>query len=543
MSPRNTSSNPAGPTVRGARSVAPAEAAHQTSGRRTPLPPDVVADAARRLRAVALLYAGVFFVVGPLTALVSPAQRQTFFTSALRLVPSILSIGAAVAIAIASYRASIAPRLVLRLGLVFEVLGSYGIAAARYLDPGQQAMAPPGVSWVAVWILLFATVIPTPPRRALLAALASATAVPVVAGVGLALRGEPPMAVLAFAARTFVPYLLVALVAGVAARVVYRLGTELTHARELGSYRLVERLGQGGMGEVWRAEHHLLARPAAIKLIRTSDRDEHGDASELKARFAREAQVTSGLRSPHTIQLYDFGVTDEGAFYYVMELLDGFDLQVLVERFGPVPVDRAVHLLLQVCDSLAEAHDRGLIHRDIKPANVYVCRYGREVDFVKVLDFGLVKPASAEQSTTELALTGPHAAHGTPAFMAPEQALGNSTVDGRADLYALGCLAYWLVTGKPVFEGSNPIDTIVKHVNVAPDPPSRHARVDVPPEYDALVLACLSKGPDQRPSSADDVAKQLGGVATFRGWTRERARGWWDTVAARPSAAVESIDD
>jgi serine/threonine-protein kinase len=521
--------NHAGPTVRAARSVAPAEAAaaDQASGRRTSLPPDVVADAARRLRAVALLYAGVFFTVGPLTALLSPAQRQTFFTSALRLGPSVLSIGAALVVAVASYRASIAPRTVLRLGLVFEVLGSYGIAAARYLDPGQQAMAPPGVSWVAVWILLFATVIPTPPRRALAAALASATAVPVVAGVAMALRGETASEILPFALRTFVPYLLVALVAWVAARVVYRLGTELTHARELGSYRLVERLGQGGMGEVWRAEHHLLARPAAIKLIRTSDRDEHSDASELKARFAREAQVTAGLRSPHTIQLYDFGVTDEGAFYYVMELLNGFDLQVLVERFGPVPVDRAVHLLLQVCDSLAEAHDRALIHRDIKPANVYVCRYGREVDFVKVLDFGLVKPVSAEQSTTELALTGAHAAHGTPAFMAPEQALGNKAVDGRADLYALGCLAYWLVTGKPVFEGSNPIDTIVKHVNAAPYPPSRHAS-DVPPEYDALVLACLNKDPDQRPPSADDVARQLRGVATFRGWTREKAKAWWD---------------
>ena len=137
--------------------------------------------------------------------------------------------------------------------------------------------------------------------------------------------------------------------------------------------------------------------------------------------------MTSSLRSPHTIQIYDFGVTDDGAFYYVMELLDGFDLQVLVERFGPVPVDRAVHLLLQVCDSLSEAHDRGLIHRDIKPANVYACRYGRDVDFVKVLDFGLVKPISTEQSGTELALTGVHAAHGTPGFMAPEQALGTGT--------------------------------------------------------------------------------------------------------------------
>ena len=207
-------------------------------------------------------------------------------------------------------------------------------------------MAPPGVSWVAVWILLFATVIPTPPRQAMAAALASATAVPVVASLSLVLRGDVPAAgIVAFALRTFLPYFLVALVASVAARVVYRLGTELTHARELGSYRLVERLGEGGMGEVWRAEHQLLARPAAIKLIRTQTRLRARDPRSSAARFEREAQVTAGLRSPHTIQLYDFGVTDDGAFYYVMELLDGFDLQVLVERFGPVPVDRAVHLL------------------------------------------------------------------------------------------------------------------------------------------------------------------------------------------------------
>ena len=260
-------------------------ATHSSGVRRTSLPPDVVADAARRLRVVALLYAGVFFVVGPLTAIVSPSERQAFFSSALRLGPSLLSISAAIAVAMVSYKAHIAPKLVLAIGLVFEVVGSYGIAAARYLDPGQQAMAPPGVSWVAVWILLFATVIPTPPRQALAAALASATAVPVVASLSLALRGETPAAaILAFGARTFIPYLLVAIVAWVAARVVYRLGTELTHARELGSYRLVERLGQGGMGEVWRAEHHLLARPAAIKLIRGSDEAGGAGAIELQAR-------------------------------------------------------------------------------------------------------------------------------------------------------------------------------------------------------------------------------------------------------------------
>ena len=528
-------------TVREARGVsappAPGASAGQSAGRRTSLPPDVVADAARRLRAVALIYASVFFLVGPATALVSPSERQAFFSSALRLGPSVLSIAIALAVAWSSRRPGIASGTVLTLGLAFEIAGSYGIAAARYLDPQQEAMTPPGVSWVAVWILLFATMIPSPPRRALAAALLSATAVPVIGSIALALRGElPPAGILAFGLRTFVPYLLVALVAAVAARIVYRLGTELTHARELGSYRLVERLGQGGMGEVWRAEHQLLARPAAIKLIRGSDRGDAPDSLELDARFEREAQVTAGLRSPHTIQLYDFGATDEGSFYYVMELLEGFDLQVLVERFGPVPVERAVHFLGQVCHSLSEAHERGLIHRDIKPANVYACRYGREVDFVKVLDFGLVKPVSDGHDATQAAITGTYGARGTPAFMAPEQALGDRLVDARADLYALGCLAYWLVTAQPVFKGTTPLDTMVKHVHASPDPPSRQTKMPVPPEFDDLVLACLSKNVEARPAGADAVAARLRQIPVGSGWTVDRARSWWDTHApARPS--------
>jgi serine/threonine-protein kinase len=516
--------------ARGARRRA--VSAPPTGGRRSSLPADVAADAARRLRAVALLYAAVFFIVGPVTALSSsPADRQAFFTSVLRVGPSLLSIVTALLVAASTHpRANLAPRTVLTIGLLFEVVGSYGIAAARYLDPAQQAIVPPGVSWVAVWILLFATTIPNPPRQALAAAVASATAVPVTAVISAALRGgETPAEMWALGLQLFLPYLLVALVAYVAARVVYRLGTELSHARELGSYRLVERLGHGGMGEVWRAEHQLLARPAAIKLIRSAASDPEAD--ELVARFEREAQVTSSLRSPHTIQLYDFGVAEDGAFYYVMELLDGVDLHALVERFGPVPIERAIHLLIQVCDSLAEAHERGVVHRDVKPANIYVCRYGREVDFIKVLDFGLVKPVDGAIDATQPEISAVHGARGTPAFMAPEQALGNRPLDARTDLYAVGCLAYWLVTARPVFAGATPIDTIVKQVHAVPDPPSRHAAVGA--EFDDLVMACLAKDPDERPPSADALGARLHAMPRGADWTPARAREWWDTKLAR----------
>jgi serine/threonine protein kinase len=207
-------------------------------------------------------------------------------------------------------------------------------------------------------------------------------------------------------------------------------------------YQLVERLGEGGMGEVWRAKHRFLARPAAIKLMRPEVLGGSSvERQSLSLLFEREAQATASMRSPHTIELYDFGVADDGAFYYVMEFLDGFDLQALIDRFGPIPPDRAVHLLKQVCHSLAEAHAEGLIHRDVKPANVYVCRHGREVDFVKVLDFGLVKSQN-DALGSDITLSRDHSVGGTPSFMPPEQVLGDRPLDGRSDIYAVGCLAY-----------------------------------------------------------------------------------------------------
>ena len=258
--------------------------------------------------------------------------------------------------------------------------------------------ARPGLSWVAVWTVLFTVVVPTRPRRALLAALVTVSSVPVLAGLVMAygrpaFRPDPGQFFFGFV----FPYLLVVAMAYVGARVVYALGTEVKRARELGSYQLEEKLGEGGMGEVWRARHRMLARPAAIKLIRPSlagDESGGGVSDEAFRRFEREAQVIARLRSPHTVELFDFGVADDGAFYYVMELLDGLDADTLVRRFGPTPPERAVYLLRQVCHSLSEAESCGLVHRDIKPANIFLCRYGEDFDFVKVLDFGIVKRAA-----------------------------------------------------------------------------------------------------------------------------------------------------
>jgi serine/threonine-protein kinase len=511
---------------RQAPALVPEETHTRTSS--TGLPPDLLAQAARRLRVQLLLYSFAFFVSNPLTAVLFPADRAQFLASPLRWAPSTISIVAALLIVAITLSRRVPVAAVLALGLVFEVIGSFGIAAAQYLDASRWVHSPPwgGLSWVAVWVLGFAVIVPNPPRHALAASLASVSAVPLTVGFVMAVDpAGPNLRPLPFFFHLVLPYLVIVVIAYVAARVVYQIGTEVTRARELGSYRLVERLGQGGMGEVWRAKHRLLARPAAIKLMRPDVLGGRGRSDEVKARFEREAQATASLRSPHTVALYDFGVADDGRFYYVMELLDGFDCDTLVERFGPVPAARAVHLLLQVCHSLAEAHANGLTHRDVKPANVLVCRYGRDEDFVKVLDFGLVK-SHTDAGVTAVDVSRDHAVRGTPAFMAPEQILGHA-VDGRTDIYAVGCLAYWLVTGQRVFTGTSGMDMLLKHAHAVPEPPSRRTENVVPAPLDRLVLDCLAKDPSERPASADVVRARLDDIGAADPWSPDRIHTWW----------------
>jgi serine/threonine protein kinase len=296
----------------------------------------------------------------------------------------------------------------------------------------------------------------------------------------------------------------------------------------------VERLGEGGMGEVWKAQHRLLARPAAIKLIRpTVAPDGTPRVSEdARRRFEREAQVIARLRSPHTVDLFDFGVAADGAFYYVMELLEGLDAETLVRTTGPVPAARAIHVLRQMCHSLSEAESCGLVHRDIKPANVFLCHYGEEFDFVKVLDFGIVK-ATHDTAETGVALTRELAVHGTPAYMAPEQALGDANLDGRADIYAAGCVGYWLLTGQLVFEASAPMAMLLHHTQSVPVPPSARTELPIPDALDRLILACLAKDRALRPQSARELSRRLAEIQVADDWTEDMAREWWRTHQPR----------
>jgi serine/threonine-protein kinase len=325
------------------------------------------------------------------------------------------------------------------------------------------------------------------------------------------------------------------MLATIVSRVIYGLRRQVAEANELGQYVLEEQIGGGGMGEVWRARHRLLIRPAAIKLIRPQV---SADPDMLLRRFEREARATAALRSPHTVQLYDFGATEDGRLYYVMELLDGLDLDSLVRQYGPLPPERAVHLLRQVCSSLQDAHGNGLVHRDIKPANVVVSRAGTTFDFAKVLDFGLVKLESAAAvgagdgaATTAgddaMKLTSEGSTSGTPAFMAPEVVLGVAETDHRVDLYALGCVAYWLLTGKLVFEGRSAVEVMFHHAHTAPARPSARSGAGMPAPLEELVMQCLEKDPGRRPASAAAVRAALDDVPLESPWTAERAEHWW----------------
>jgi serine/threonine-protein kinase len=300
---------------------------------------------------------------------------------------------------------------------------------------------------------------------------------------------------------------------------IYRLRREVRVAERLGKYTLVEKLGEGGMGVVYRAQHAMLRRATAIKLLPPGKRG----ADDI-ARFEREVQLTSQLSHPNTIVVYDYGRTRDGVFYYVMELIDGIALDDLVAGEGPLPAWRVVHILAQVCGALEEAHASGIVHRDIKPANLMLMERGGMPDFVKVLDFGLVKENAPEPS---LSMSRGTPLLGTPLYISPEAILSGA-VDGRADLYALGCVAYFLITGRTVFEGASVVEVCAQHLSTVPLPASQRTSAFVPPSLDALILRCLEKKPEQRPASAGALLAELRVIETeLGGFDDAAARNWW----------------
>ena len=302
------------------------------------------------------------------------------------------------------------------------------------------------------------------------------------------------------------------------------------NAQQIGQYKLEQKLGSGGMGVVYRGQHAMLRRPTAIKML-----DVDKVTEGVVQRFEREVQITSQLNNPHTVAIYDFGRTPEGVFYYAMEYLDGIDLQVLVDRYGPQPVPRVIHILLQICSSLYEAHSLGLVHRDIKPANIMFNRRGGEPDVVKVLDFGLVKSIDDRRQAS---LTHDAALTGTPLYMSPEAIEFPNSVDARSDIYAVGAVGYFLLTGQSVFEAGSVVELCQMHLDKVPTPPSQHVEAKIPPELENALLACLEKSRAKRPQTARDLAALISRCAAANAWSIEDSDAWWGRHERGVSAAI-----
>ena len=303
-------------------------------------------------------------------------------------------------------------------------------------------------------------------------------------------------------------------------RTLYTMRRQLHAASRLGNYVIEGEIGKGGMGRVYKAHHAMIRRPTAVKVMEA----QAARSPEALARFEREVQLSATLSHPNTITIYDFGRSEDATFYYVMEYLDGVDLQRLVEKYGPLPAERTAYILKQVCGSLAEAHSRGIIHRDLKPSNIFLTERGGLHDFVKVLDFGLAKQMRSDPDDVKLTQVG--SVFGTPLFMAPETAAEHE-VDHRADQYSIGCVAYWMLTGRPPFEGTSPYDVIAKHLKVDPRPPSEVSELSITKALDSIILKCLAKSAGDRFPDMHGLANALERLDFDEPWSDDRAREWW----------------
>ena len=516
-----------------------------TPGTRTPggrvraIPPDLLREASNRL-AILSLMAAILWVVGTVLWHLTwpsfhPGQKIPGFRApdAVVVVSALSSLGLFFFIR----RREQSPEFLLRLGLVYMVITCLDLALVFHLGLPLTEELSPQVTWIGVVLLMFAAIVPVAPRDMLIAALIGASMSP-LAMMFTRVHGMAPLDALKAGILMHYSDFLVAGIAIVVSRVINRLGQQVSKAREMGAYQLGDLIKRGGMGEIYKATHRMLARPAAIKLIRAEMLAGADESSDLAVvRFKREAEAAANLRCPHTVELFDFGVTEDGTLYFVMELLEGLDLETLVRQHGPMPASRVIHILRQACESLEEAHGKGLIHRDIKPANIHVGRVGVRDDFVKVLDFGLVKSVKPDNKGDSLA-TAVGLTPGTPAYMAPEMAVGEHT-DARADIYALGCVGYFLLTGKLVFDAENTFQMVAKHLRNQPVPPSLRGGIEIPRALEEAILACLEKNPDARPVSAAALSRTLGSIRAGE-WTDANASEWWSSrqvVAVPPSPA------
>jgi serine/threonine-protein kinase len=419
--------------------------------------------------------------------------------------------------------------LLYAIDLLYVVSTGLAFAASALFSPDL-----PPARYVALFgqtLVLFtrALVVPsTGLRTALVSAVSfvplTASAIAIAASEALDVPGS------AFVLGDVVLSMMVVLVAATGSQIIYGLRRKFSAAMQLGAYTLGDKIGAGGMGTVYRAQHALLRRPAAIKVL-PPDRV----GKEQIARFELEVRHMSELTHANTVAIFDFGHTPDGLFYYVMEYLDGIDLEKLVRRYGPQPPARVIRVLAQVCRALQEAHDHGIVHRDIKPANIILCERGGDPDVAKVVDYGLVKEIDGDVGVSQQVVLG------TPDYIAPEAVTGDP-IGPRSDLYAVGAVGYYLLTAKRVFSGKTSLDVCIQHVTQEPVPPSHASEIAVPAELEALVMRCLAKKPDDRPASASALADSLAVLQLSHAWSADTAREWWRDHRTNAADALSRQD-
>ena len=489
----------------------------------------VAKQGAQRIGILALITAvtvvGVAILQQALQPETAAAQQSPLFRlSALFLVL------AGIGLAVLQRSELLSAQDLLDLGLVFEFAGSCALAFMENTMPWPDSPVR-GSTAVATWLAICVAIIPNKPWKSVTTAILSAAIIPVAHIITARILNYPELSWNRLMIHSLGPFLIAGWTPFISTRI-HQLHEDLSRSQDFGNYHLEKLVGRGGMGEVWLARHRLLRRDAAVKLVSAGflDYASNSERRHIQKRFESEAQAIASLRSPHTVAIYDYGLAENGSLYYVMEYLHGMDAEVLVGRFGPQPAGRVVRLLDQVCNSLEEAHDAGLVHRDIKGSNVFVCQLGKSADFVKVLDFGLVKNLAG---TTQTGLTGDRIT-GTPAFMSPEQVRGEE-IDTRADIYGLGCLAYFLLTGSVVFDKPDAMAMAVSHLTEQPEPPSQRSELPVPQSLERVVLACLEKRREDRPQSVAELRAMLDSCTDVVPWTAADADRWW--ALHRPESA------
>jgi serine/threonine-protein kinase len=493
-----------------------------------------------------ILNGGVFAILGVLGA--GLCRRCPMSTAKLRLtelvifgLPALYFLGASTVSMMALHREEFSPPT------AYLKFPGQEFVSGELVSDGTQPARPGGQNRLTEnaclpWIMLtfvYAMYIPNTWRRAAVI-IGSLSAIPIISNLAGILASESVARAVTW--NGWIGIVLVMSLSAVSGvwgvQTIGRLRSEAFEARQLGQYRLTHLIGSGGMGEVYLAEHQLMKRPVAIKVIRPHRAT---DPSAL-ARFEREVRATSRLSHWNTIEIFDYGRTADGTFYYVMEYLPGMSIAELVERHGPLAPERVVYLLSQTCDALGEAHSLGLIHRDIKPGNIFAAERGGHYDVAKLLDFGLAKRTiSADES---IQLTSEGSVTGSPLYMSPEQVTGEAEADARSDIYALGAVAYLMLTGRPPFPGENAIKVMIAHASQEVTPPSQ-LRPDIPADLEAIVLRCLAKHPADRFQDAASLAAALAACECAGAWTREHAARWWasiDKPALSPQKTVEAFE-